>query len=293
MPNPENARIYLVCHLPIELPETDLLTPIDAGRKDGDNIAGRNDWSELRAQYWVLHNTELPDYVGFFHFRRYLYPKQKGKKPYFGAKEPNPALYEKETWKPLLDGADLLVPRPEYTGLTVWERYAAYPQQNVLDLKAAVRILYEQHPGYTDAMERYLGGKSEYYGNIYVMRRDLFRAYCDWLFPILTAFRKERPDAGARTEGYLAERLFGIWLTEQQTNAGLRIRFLPRVHYSCYDDDAHRLTRGKRLTNFLLPPGSRIRGFVARRKLGKIAGEALGKAGINRNGEQEGAADGH
>ncbi len=287
MPARETARLYTICHLPLDLPETDLLRPINAERTDGENIAARRDWSELRAQYWVLKNTELPDFVGFFHFRRYLDPAPKrGKRPYRTAERPDPAAYTAAVWRPILAEADIIAPRAEYTGLTVWERYAAYPNHDVRDLQTAVRVLCETRPAYTDAAERYLGGRREYYGNIYIMRSDLFRAYCEWLFPVLEAFRGERPQAGARTEGYLAERLFGVWLTEQESNGGMRVKNLPRVHFTCYNDAAHRTTAFKKLLNFLLPCGSRVRGFFARLRLGKRARRALRGAGIDRYGER-------
>ena len=133
----DNARqiasvaIYTIYHKPLPLPETEVLRPIDAGRTDGIQIADAGDYSELRAHYWVWKNEPLADMVGFFHFRRYLDPAPKpGKQPYRIVREPDPARYDAERLLPILQDTDIVAPRPEYTGLTVRQRYAIFPGQD-------------------------------------------------------------------------------------------------------------------------------------------------------------------
>ena len=67
-----SVAIYTVYHKPLPLPETDSLHPIDAGRTNGEHIAFEQNFSELRAHYWVWKNDTSADMIGFFHFRRYL-----------------------------------------------------------------------------------------------------------------------------------------------------------------------------------------------------------------------------
>ena len=43
----------------------------------GDNIANLNPYySEFTTMYWVWKNRQLPDVVGFYHYRRYLHIDQ-------------------------------------------------------------------------------------------------------------------------------------------------------------------------------------------------------------------------
>jgi len=262
-------KIYTIHHIPVEMPETDILFPIDAGISTGDNIAKNNNWSELRVHYWVYKNEPLADYVGFFHFRRYLYPKIiKSKRPYIFKNKPEKSDYTSEVWNSIVKDQDIIAPRAEYTGLSVYERYACYENQNIDDLLSVVEILKSQHPDYADATERYLQGKEEYYGNIFVMKKELFREYCSWLFPILDQFREKNINAKPRTEGYLAERLFGIWLTYQKQK-NKKVSFLPRVHFSCYDDNNHKRSFKRILFDFFFTPGSKRRGFVNAKHLKK------------------------
>lgn len=275
-----SVAIYTVYHKPLPLPETDVLHPIDAGRTDGEHLAFEQNFSELRAHYWVWKNATLADMVGFFHFRRYLDLSAKsGKAPYRIVKEPDASRYCLKVLLPLVQDAEIIAPRPEYTGLTVWERYAIFPGQDVLDLQTVYRILCETEPSYRSAADAYLNGREEYYGNMFLMRKETFCAYCEWLFPILKAFRKERPDAKPRTEGYLAERLFGIYLTWAKQN-GTAIRTVPRLHFTCYDDAAHH-TAARRFENLLLPPGSRLRGLINRLLWKKKADRVLRQAKDN------------
>lgn len=257
------VAIYTVYHKPLPLPETDALHPIDAGREDGDNLAHEQNLSELRAHYWVWKNALTADLIGFFHFRRYLdFSAKPGKTPYRIAREPDLFRYRSEFLLPLVQDAEIIAPRPEYTGLTVWQRYAVFQGQDIRDLQTVYRILSETQPSYRSAADAYLNGKEEYYGNLFLMRKEIFSAYCEWLFPLLKRFREERPDAKPRTEGYLAERLFGIYLTKARED-GMKIKTVPRLHFTCYDDAKHH-TASRRYLNLLLPPGSRLRGFINR-----------------------------
>jgi hypothetical protein len=148
---------------------------------------------------------------------------------------------------------------PEYTGKTVWDRYGLYHRSD--DLRLVYDIIEKKYPEYIAAADHYLNGKSEYYGNLYIMRREVFNDYCAWLFSILTEFDSLSKSIAARTQGYLAERLFCVWFSKLKQD-GIRIwKEVPRVHFWGYDDENHRLWRDK-LVNVFLPPGSKRRIWV-------------------------------
>ena len=119
----------------------------------------------------------------------------------------------------------------------------------------------ERAPEMGRALEGYLSGTVCYFGNIYIMARPVFYDYCAWLFPILAEFDRRADWEGRtpqenRVDGYLAERLFGVYFTHRREE--LRTLELPRVHFE--PDAAAR--RKKRLLDAVLPPGSKRRSLV-------------------------------
>lgn len=80
-----NIKILVAVHKESMLPQNDIFLPIQVGRKnatikldmqgddEGDNISDKNpQFCELTAIYWAWKNLHESDYVGLFHYRRYL-----------------------------------------------------------------------------------------------------------------------------------------------------------------------------------------------------------------------------
>ena len=152
--------------------------------------------------------------------------------------------------------------------LSVREHYRRGQDHCAQDLALMEKIMVEKNPDYRWAMEKYLSDSVCYFGNIYIMRRELFEDYCAWLFPLLKEFDSRakfdgRNSQQMRADGYLAERLFGIYLTKHQ--AEWTLLELPRVHF-----EENRSVRWKqKLINTLLPPGSKRRYNIKKMKLYK------------------------
>lgn len=70
----------------------------------------------------------------------------------------------------------------------VREHYAQAPFHHGKDLELAKQIVREHHPEMEKAADEYLFGTVCYFGNIFIMKRQVFRDYCNWLFPILDEF---------------------------------------------------------------------------------------------------------
>lgn len=265
-----DMKLFVSCHQPAVVPDHPLLNPIQVGAAlsetrfpgflqddEGDNISARNrSYCELTAQYWAWKNARA-DYYGFFHYRRYLYPDQGAKGPYRIEGTPTPALLDRlgyGQFPELIFQYDLILPKGEDMHLPVREHYAKAPFHHGKDLTLAESIIEEKYPEYKAAAEAYLSGSRCYFGNILVMRREVFFEYCGWLFSILEEFDRRADVSGygpqeRRVNGYLAERLLGIWA---RAHTELRILELPRVHF--VEDPMERYK--KRAINFLLPPGS-------------------------------------
>lgn len=264
----ENIKIYISYHKPISKLELPFIKMIPTNLKDGINIAYKNNYCELRTQYYVWKNC-TPDYVGFFQFRRYLDTSKevcrvntsKKPRPYVIKKKPNVQGMFLDRILDFKEKYDVIAPIPEYIGISVYERYAVSKGHRKEDLDMIINILLSKYPHFSDAVKVYLNGFYEYYGNIFFMKKNIYNEYCSWLFDILFNFDEQVINVLPKTNGYLGERLFGIYFTYLKLKKNLFLGELPRVHFYCYDDINHNLKRQKIINNFL-PPGSNFKGML-------------------------------
>lgn len=271
-----DIKLFVSCHRPFLVPEHPLLAPIQVGTSlsgtrfpgflhddGGENISAQNpSYCELTAQYWAWKNVRA-DYYGFFHYRRYLYPDPGARRPYRIEGAPTPELLDRlgyGRFPDLIGRYDLILPKGEDMHLPVRAHYAGAPFHHGEDLELMEALIRERCPDYAPAMEEYLGGTRCYFGNIFIAGWAVFEDYCGWLFPLLAEFDRRADLAGRRAQelradGYLAERLLGVWATRHRE---LRQLELPRVHF--IEDPKER--RKRQLLNALLPPGSLRRSVV-------------------------------
>lgn len=282
----EQIKLYVSCHKPFDIPAHPLLFPIQVGAAqteerfegmlsdaEGDNISALNpQYCELTAQYWAWKNDRA-DWQGFFHYRRFLYPNLKEKRPYRIDNIPSEQVLQNlgyEKFSALISKYDLICPIGEQMYVTVRQHYAMAPFHHKEDLQRIERILYRMYPEYQTAAQIYLDSTIHYFGNIYIFSREQFERYCVWLFPLLEVFDKETDFSEysvqeRRVDGYLAERLFGIYLTYKRQHGNLRILELPRVHFEGMSGGNY---RKKRLMATVLPPNTRRR--AALKKIERI-----------------------
>lgn len=271
-----DSKLFVCCHEPVTVPNHPLLCMVQAGAalsqwhihgfadNMGENISAKNgSYCELTAQYWAWKNIDA-DYYGFFHYRRYLYPDPNAKRPYRVERQVTLPLLEHlgyDRFASLIEQYDLIAPKGEDMHIPVREHYMNAPNHHGKDLALLEEIVRKRHLEMVPAMEQYLSGTVCYFGNIYIMKREVFSDYCTWLFPILAEFDARADTRGyskqeRRVDGYLGERLFGIYLTHWRSE--LKTLELPRVHF--YGDGAPYLKH--KVLNTLLPPGSTRRGLV-------------------------------
>lgn len=273
-------KLFVCCHQAgQQVPNHPLLYPVQVGAAlaeayipgfahddAGENISEKNrSYCELTAHYWAWKNVEA-DYYGFFHYRRYLYLDEHAKRPYRMAGAWMEAGLESlgfSGWESWLEGKDCVIPMGEDMRIPVREHYAKAPHHHGRDLQLAEKIVAEKYPDYVPAMEEYLSGTVCYFGNILIMKKPLFDQYCGWLFSILEEFDRRSDTSGysaqeLRVDGYLAERLLGVYVTHLRRTRQTRVYELPRVQF-----EPNGGQRWKRvLLNTLLPPGSRRRAWV-------------------------------
>lgn len=276
------VKIYVACHKPSYVPEHPLLVPIQVGAAlsekrfegmvyddTGLNISMLNkSYCELTAQYWAWKNDDA-DYFGFFHYRRYLSFRIKDHmRPYILAYRPDEELlsrhcYDKTHMLDLISKYDLIAPIAEEMDVSMRDYYGKSAYHHIEDLELVGNILKEFYPDFSASYDKYINGTIMYPCNIYIMKRELFNDYCAWLFTILNEYDCRRGQAGyigeeARVNGYLAERLFGVYYTWLKDNTKVKSLELQRIDFML--DRTKYLKR--RIKYFIVPPNSRRTTFA-------------------------------
>ena len=244
-------KIFLVYHKPFEIFKTDVLEPIQSGcafanfdlgvLKDnsGDNISPKNkNYGELTCWYWVwknyLKSNAKLDYVGFGHYRRVLaFPnlKQKRDVKKIYSKEFKELLknYNQETLSNYLDNFDIVLFEKTYGKISVDEDYKSrHPYKDLELMKALVISKYPQHRG---IVEEFFSGQEVYFRLNFVMRRELFIDFMEWIFPLLIELEIQSDWSqyddyfSIRTPAFLAEIFFNVWLKiKLAENRNLKIK---------------------------------------------------------------------
>ncbi len=189
----------------------------------GDNISDMNGFfNELTAFYWVAKNYPLKEYVGMCSYRRYFN-----------------FLDDIDSIKDKIEKNYIILPTKEILcDGTLFDHYESY--HNIKDLKLALDILCEKYPSYKEDALKVLNGNQLYCNNMFIMKKEYFIAYCEFVFNILFTFLnykniKCNDDVikyvmsnrhlyikddlfsksaiyQARIGGFLAERLFNIFI---------------------------------------------------------------------------------
>lgn len=199
---------------------------------NGENISAlNNQYCELTTQYWAWKNVEA-DYYGFCHYRRYFnFSDAKYSENDYGDviadcitkdSQQKYGLDDKQILD-VVSGCDVLstinkdLRKFPTKGSTPYDHYAEAPYLHIEDLDLMVAVLSELYPDYKADAEAYLTGNFSCFCNMFIMKKDIFFRYSEWLFAILEEVRKRMDVShysveGLRTLGHLAERLFNIFM---------------------------------------------------------------------------------
>lgn len=207
-----------------------------AGDDTGDNISQLNPFlDEVTVLYWIWKNTKHT-HAGIVHYRRFFTSDIKQKT--FDAEK-------------ILSAAEILSILSDYDIIVQNEGISTRSQRDMMifstgqpDLvKVAEKIirnhLVRRQPGYLGAFDDVLSGLTLFFGGMYITRRNIFNAYCEWLFSFIIDATKEIRDKieingksleemshdYSRIAGFFAERMLTIWLMKNH----LRIKTLPTM----------------------------------------------------------------
>lgn len=187
----------------------------------GDNISSRNfAYCELTVLYWIWKNIKA-NYIGFVHYRRFFYENSWSCS--YSKIPKQDRLIE------ILGDGDILVAKPHHVGgKNVRHEYERF--HHISDLLIAKSYIEQAYPEYVKSFDTFMEMDAMSYYNMFVAKEHVFHQYMEWVFPVLNyCFEHidiDRYDSyNQRVIGFIAERLFNIWLIANSDS--IVIRYMP------------------------------------------------------------------
>ena len=222
------------------------------GDDSGDNISEKNRYySECSALYWAWKNYDKlgnPDYIGLMHYRRHFifndeYYENNIKDDWHRA-----LVYKNEDFiddeyikniglndeniEQACKNYDMVVTKDTQFdligGYNLRENYEkTIPGSKVKDFDLLFNIMGNLYPEYKSAIDKNISGYKTSLYQMFLMPKDLFFEYCEFLFNILFEVEKhidfnDYSTNGKRVLGYLAERILSAFVWKKQED-GLNI----------------------------------------------------------------------
>ena len=260
----QNIRIFVTTHKNVNTFDSKIMQPVQVGPKnyrfpwafhddEGENIANLNPrYCELTTQYWAWKNIKA-DYYGFCHYRRYFDFSDTPHKenPYgeimdnyidavtakkYGLNDENIAKVVKQydVITTPFGNLEKIIDK-HGTPRALWE---AAPLLHDDDLKRCHQILCAMYPDYKKDAQDFFNGNKACFCNMFIMKKEIFFDYCEWMFPILEEFDKETSYStyskeALRTPGHLSERLLNIYLMHhKRIGSNWKFKELQCVHFT-------------------------------------------------------------
>ena len=220
-------KVLVAAHKQFPMPADSVYLPVLVGavknykpgihyqRDDaGENISAKNPYyNELTGIYWAWKNLKDVDAVGLVHYRRYFYVK----KPFSLENVAKEADFAK-----LLEKYDVIVPtKRNYYIESNYDHYVhAHPAE---PLDKTREIIAADYPDYLPAFDMMMKRRSAHMFNMFVMKKEQFNDYCEFIFSVLSELEGEIDISGysvqdQRVYGYISERLMDVWLYTTKQN---------------------------------------------------------------------------
>ena len=216
------------------------------GDDTGDNISEkRKSLCELTVMYWAWKNVDA-DYYGLCHYRRYFsFSDEKYEEDeYSFLREPyitNDVVhrYELDNCEKvhnLMKKYDCIVTTPfnvrNVGAKNLREQYASQEYLDVKDFDVMLEVISDIYPEYLASAKKYLYGDKLIPCCMFIMKKDMFFSYAQWLFNIIEELEKRidlssYTEEGYRTIAHLAERLLGVFIEQKRNN--FSISYVQRI----------------------------------------------------------------
>ena len=257
-----NVKILVAYHKPDLIIKSDNLIPIHVGRailsekKDersvanyntlysqmigddtGENISKKNgSYNEMTALYWAWKNYDKigsPTHIGLMHYRRHFdINKMNQRSAYYECNNVNSVDYYLDNelgltnanLEKILGEYDFIVSKPYYK-TSVYEHYKESHRIEELDL--AIKIVKDDYRKYYNACKKYIYGHSVYFCNMFVLPKDIFFEYCEFIFGVLKRYEELVDITGKRL--FISERLTGVFI-QYLLDKGLKAAYVPTMY---------------------------------------------------------------
>lgn len=258
--NSKKINLFMVYHKPSTIYKSNIITPIHAGRdvaftaaKDGaitvdnfkwleknmigdntgDNISTKNRfYCETTVTYWMWKNCPSP-IVGLMHYRRIFDFRELGNSQDYSDVMKKYCV-EPKIIKKLLSEYDMILPaKLDFGELSIYQQYAKYCK--AADLDMAMNIIKEKYPEMSPYVDKLKEQKRGYFYNMFIMRKELFNEYAEFMFNVLFELSRRIPDRSSRNlyqqriEGFIAERIANVFFNYLVNERGLFIKEVPVV----------------------------------------------------------------
>lgn len=260
MGNKLNVKILVCCHKQDVMATQEPYMPIHVGKalhpeldlgiqgdNTGDNISEKNgSYCELTGMYWAWKNLKDVDVIGLCHYRRYFdFHKQV---PFYK----DSYQYKTEDLNKLnftipdkiiesVKKGTVVTAKPMHLYSNLANHYCFYHISD--DFRTLQTVIDETQPEYVK--EAFL---NVFYNsniimpyNMFVLNWTNFDRYCNWLFDILNRVEKltdisHYNHVQKRIYGYMAERLFNVWLYSEKTEIESKPVIFLNDEEKCYSE---------------------------------------------------------
>lgn len=217
----KNIKIIIATHKQYDMPKDSCYLPIHVGKEGkksigyigdntGENISKKNPYyCELTGMYWAWKNLDS-DYIGLVHYRRHFKGKTIEKKSKFESVISGIEIND------LLKEVNIILPKKRnYYIENLYNHYKNTMYIEPLDYTG--EIIKEKYPEYYQGFLNLKKKKSAHMFNMFIMKKECFNAYCEWLFSILEELEKKvdtniYDSFHARFYGRISELLLDIWI---------------------------------------------------------------------------------
>lgn len=228
-----DVKIIVATHKPYWMPGDPVYVPMQVGAegKDridglvpdnvGENISGKNaNYCELTGLYWAWKNLKC-DFLGLAHYRRHFTVLR-------GTSDRRDVLSLDQARSLFLDVDAVLPKKRNYWIETNYQQYIHAHHKE--DLDKTREIIEERCSEYLASYDNVMKKTTGHRFNMFIMKKSLAEAYCEWLFDILFELEKrlDISDYNAndkRVFGFVSERLLDVWL---ETNH-IKYRDIPYI----------------------------------------------------------------
>ena len=226
----KNTKVIIATHKKYKMPNDEMYVPVQVGREgkedlgyqpdnEGENISSKNPYfCELTGLYWTWKNLNA-DYIGLTHYRRHFSISKKLPKDIEGRVKN--VITGKEVDE-ILDSTDIILPKKRK--YYIENLYSHYNHTMYIEpLDETRKIIEEKFPSYLSEFNKLHKRTSAHMFNMFIMKKEIFDAYCTWLFDILFDL-ENRVDVAkydsfhSRFFGRVSELLLDVWINTNNLN---------------------------------------------------------------------------